>query len=502
MDKNFTPLKKYLMKNRLYYYLTELHEENIKVVENNGFYLYNYNQKVLVPRDDEIIKLCRGLVLNKEGLQYNFPFKRFFNAHEKECSAIDWESAEILEKLDGSMISYWYTGSEWEVTTRGSFYPNGDSLNFKEVFKRLFNNSDLLLKGYSYVFELISKDNRIVTKYDKERVVLIGARDLFQQEELNQQELDIIAEELDVDRPRRYKATNVEECRSLFENMKDDEEGFVVVDKYFNRMKLKQESYLKMSRIINLKGQDILDYIMGKTKIDADFSEMDDLTNRINEVKKMYEEFKTIAKNTYNRLKNIDSQREFAERALRYNISGALFKMRKGVNIEDIEIRYDKLLELSDNKNGYVKGNKVLVILRGAPGSGKSTWVRDNDLENCTISMDSLRIMMKTPEPVITQEYNDKVYKMFIDIVETRLSNGSFTVVDNCHVNDRDLKTYYKLCDKHGFEIIEKTFDISLEECLRRNKEREEFRVVPEEVIIKMHKKIERLINHNNVKVI
>ena len=489
-DKNFEPLKQFLLDNDIKTEISELHMANINVSENNEFYLYNYNKNVLVPRDDDIIMFCRGLVLDKNGLQYNFPFKRFFNAHEKECFAIDWESAEILEKLDGSMISVWYTGSEWEVTTRGSFYPNEDNLNFKEVFKRLFNNFSELMKGYCYMFELISSENRIVTKYYKERVVLIGARDLFEKEELNQYELDIVADNLDVYRPKRYKATNVEECRKLFEEIKDDEEGFVIVDKNFNRMKLKQESYLKMSRIINLKGQDILDYITGKSEIDEDFSDMDDLTKRINEIKKMYEEFKTITKKTYDRLKNIDSQREFAKRALRYNISGALFKMRKEVKIEDIEIRYDKLLELSDSKSGYVKGNKVLVILRGAPGSGKSTWVHDNDMENCTISMDSLRIMMKTPEPFITQDYNDKVYKMFIDIVETRLSNGSFTVVDNCHVNDRDLKTYYKLCDKYEFEPMEIIFNVTLEECLRRNNEREEFRVVPEEIIIRMHNKL------------
>ena len=85
-------------------------------------------------RDDPIIVQCRGLVLNGDGMIISMPFQRFFNAHEAECDVIDWESAEILEKLDGSMISAWWTGSEWEITTRGSFYPNEHAHNFKETF--------------------------------------------------------------------------------------------------------------------------------------------------------------------------------------------------------------------------------------------------------------------------------------------------------------------------------------------------------------------------------
>ena len=38
---------------------------------------------------------------------------------------------------------------------------------------------------------------------------------------------------------------------------------------------------------------------------------------------------------------------------------------------------------------------RYLFILRGAPGSGKSTWVKENELDSYTISTDTLRLMYR-----------------------------------------------------------------------------------------------------------
>ena len=60
---------------------------------------------------------------------------------------------------------------------------------------------------------------------------------------------------------------------------------------------------------------------------------------------------------------------------------------------------------------------RKLFILRGAPASGKSTWVRENDLEEFTISSDNIRLLLSSPEMdinsvySISQEYN-KLYRV------------------------------------------------------------------------------------------
>lgn len=486
--KNFEPLKHFLKSNDWDYELTELHEANINVSEKNGFYIYNYGNAVLVPRDDPIIRLCRGIVLNENGHLFNFPFTRFFNHHEEECDLVDMESAVILEKFDGSLISVWHTGEEWEVTTRGSFYPSENAHNFKETFIRLFKEFDKLQPGLTYMFEMVSKDNRIVTKYDEEFVALIGSRHLGSMREFDQDALDSLANTLGVRRPKRFKATNIEECRALFEDFKDDEEGLVIVDGEFNRKKLKQESYLKMAKIVSMKPQDVLDYMLGRTELDADFTDMPELRAKINEVKTLYNGVKIASHGIYDSIKDIETQKDFAEKAKKYKISSILFGLRKGVPFDKQIIRYDRLVEYHNAM--VIPTLKKLIVLRGMPGSGKSTWVKENGLELYTLSMDAIRIMFQAPIDHIDQSNNKRVWELFMEMLTSRMKTGSFTVLDAMHISDSDIKQYSKLADQYGFEVETKWFLIDYETALKRNREREKYKQLPEHALNKIYGRI------------
>lgn len=492
-EKNYKPLELAIGKE-----MTDLHKANINVTEKNGLYLYNYNNSVLVPRDDDFILFCRGVVLGEDGTIYNYPFNRFFNYHESECDEVDIENAEIIEKLDGSLISVWHTGTEWEITTRGSFYPNDNAHNFKETFMRLFEEFDKLTPGYNYMFELISKDNRIVTRYDSERVVLIGARDTRCLQELNQKELDDIAEDILVDRPKRFKANNIEDCRKLFNGLADDEEGLVVVDKNFNRFKLKQESYLKMAKIISLKSQDVLDYMLGKVKLDEDFTDMPELQEKIKEVKRIYNEVKEYSEFIYDNIEDIETQKEFALRVRGYKIRSVLFSLRKGRTFDEIDIRWERLIEYHESVCN--PDQRKLIVLRGIPGSGKSTWVKDKNLERFTLCPDTIRLMFASPTPFISQDNDVEVWKILYNILEHRMKNGDFTVLDGCFASNKSLKRLKQLCNKYGYILIERKFDISLDEALERNQRREDYKKVPEEVITRMHNNLnESLIRRDTI---
>ena len=485
MEKNFEPLKKFLDKQNLE--LTELHERNIGGGVKNGFYLYNYNQTVLVPRDDPIIKMCRGLVLDIEGNVFNRPFDRFFNFHEAECDEIDWDSSEILEKLDGSLISVWYTGTEWEVTTRGAFYPHEDSHNFKETFCRLFGNFDRLWKDVTYIFELISKDNRIVTKYEEERAVLIGARGNTGAE-VSQEDLDRVAIALEVSRPKRFNANSVDECRKLFEGMRDDEEGVVIVDKNFNRMKLKQQSYLKMSKIIQLKDQDILDYLLGNTELDADFTDMPELKEKMVRVAGVHEDVLSYARMVYSHIEHIETDKEFASHAMNYRVKSILFKFRKSGLGCKIDIRWKTLIEMYESI--VVPVAKKLIVTRGVPGCGKSSWISENELDRYTICPDKLRLMYAAPNPKIIQTNDNMVWRNVYVMLENRMKNGDFSIMDCAHCRNRSLKDYKKLCKTYGYELEERIFDITLEEALERDRNREAFKRVPHDVIARMYEQL------------
>ena len=54
------------------------------------------------------------------------------------------------------------------------------------------------------------------------------------------------------------------------------------------------------------------------------------------------------------------------------------------------------------------------------------------------------------------------------------------------------------MCKKMDYEIKIITFDITLDESLRRNKLREKYKQVPEDVIKRMYEQIQTFINGEN----
>ena len=82
---------------------------------------------------------------------------------------------------------------------------------------------------------------------------------------------------------------------------------------------------------------------------------------------------------------------------------------------------------------------RTLFILRGCPASGKSTWVKENHLENYTISADGVRHLFQSPEldlngNYITSSKNDGiVWDNIMKILETRMERGDFICIDATH---------------------------------------------------------------------
>ena len=136
---------------------------------------------------------------------------------------------------------------------------------------------------------------------------------------------------------------------------------------------------------------------------------------------------------------------------------------------------------------------KKLLILNGLMGSGKSTFIKENKLEDFTLSSDELRIKMAGFDMsenglVISQKKDRQVWSTLYTMLETRMEMGLFTVVDAMHLRTKDFKKYKELADLYGYEISVKRFDnITLEELLERNNNREPYKRIPEDVIIKKY---------------
>lgn len=141
---------------------------------------------------------------------------------------------------------------------------------------------------------------------------------------------------------------------------------------------------------------------------------------------------------------------------------------------------------------------RSLVILRGSPASGKSTWVKKMGLENYTLSADTLRLLVESPilvpdkmHRVISQKNDSYVWVLLFELLEKRMEKGEFVIVDATHSRSSDFSRYDKLCERYRYRKYYVDFsDVSIDECKRRNAEREDYKRVPEEVIDKIYSRL------------
>ena len=322
--------------------------------------LYNYSDNCNLERNHPLLIKCRGLVVRENGQILNYPFDRFFNEWEKEHAEIDWDTAEIQEKIDGSLICVFWHDDSWEITTRGSFYPNENAdTDFAELFKKHFSDFDKLNKINCYMFELVTKQNIIVTHYEDEAVYLVGARNLETLKEIQGKALDDISVALGVLRPKKFSAKNTEECRRLFESFSEDEEGLVLVDADFNRVKIKQDSYIKLSRIKMLKKQDLFNYILGRETIDAEYlARLPEVQKEISLMRTQWESVLSKAASTFQHIKSRtkvtdanQQRKEFALEALKYPYSGLLFAMLDNKDLKSLPLKWDTIESMSKAMN-------------------------------------------------------------------------------------------------------------------------------------------------------
>ena len=138
---------------------------------------------------------------------------------------------------------------------------------------------------------------------------------------------------------------------------------------------------------------------------------------------------------------------------------------------------------------------KKIFILRGVPGSGKSSWVKEKQLEPYTISSDNVRLLFRGPVQdlqgyrTISQEDNLRVWKFIRERVEERMLRGELIILDSTMCKLNNLSAYTELAGRYGYEmyIIDFMGLVTLEECIERNKVRPEVARVPEQVIRDMY---------------
>jgi RNA ligase len=212
--------------------------------------IWNYTEKVQYEGFfDEITIQTRGLVTDDKGNIVARPFKKFFNMEEgKHTPTSDFE---VYEKMDGSLGIFFYYEGGWIMATRGSFTSDQAVKGYEMMFNYDFAN---LHKDYTYLFEIIFKENRIVVNYDFEDVVLLGMVNTKTGYEVNlySKDTDVRLKNLvsNVGLKVVNKYDGISDYRTLKSMVKNNEEGFIVKFSNGDRMKIKGEEYLRLHKIM------------------------------------------------------------------------------------------------------------------------------------------------------------------------------------------------------------------------------------------------------------
>lgn len=140
------------------------------------------------------------------------------------------------------------------------------------------------------------------------------------------------------------------------------------------------------------------------------------------------------------------------------------------------------------------RGMRILLLLRGSAGCGKSTWIEKNGLKPYTLSADDIRLLCQSPimqvdgTGGISQANDNVTWKTLFNLLEVRMQKGEFTVIDATNSKTSEMNRYKEMCNTYRYRIFCVDFtDIPIEEVKRRNANREILKRVPEEAIDKMY---------------
>ena len=231
---------------------------SVKMIEEYPLAIFNYG--IDADFTDPLIQEARGIIINvKTKDVVCFPFRKFGKWDEYYADTIDWSSARVQEKLDGSIIKLWWNDitEEWQFSTNSTINAKDapihldDDVNFLDIIKMAVNYEDIpfntLDKTCTYIFELESPYTKVVIPYNITKLIHTGTRNNITGKEFSA--------DIGIEKPDEYALCTLEQCLQVIDsfctkNTEDgkisgiEHEGFVVVDKYYNRIKIKGVIYM------------------------------------------------------------------------------------------------------------------------------------------------------------------------------------------------------------------------------------------------------------------
>ncbi|MDQ6908425.1 MAG: 2'-5' RNA ligase [Chloroflexota bacterium] len=211
--------------------------------------IYNYTDKAQYARvwNPETLA-CRGLIMDGAHHVVARPFPKFFNYAElvAQGAQLPAEEFTVTEKVDGSLGILYFDGEgQPTLATRGSF-TSAQALRGTHLLRSKYGDV-AFERAYTYLFEIIYPENRIVVDYGTmEDVVLLAAIHTESGREVSYDALRAMAGPLPV--VTRYDG--IRDVDQLAAMEKENREGFVVFFRTGERFKVKFAEYVRLHRLV------------------------------------------------------------------------------------------------------------------------------------------------------------------------------------------------------------------------------------------------------------
>ena len=332
----------------------------ISVKEYDDIVVLNYSQ-IDSPRFNKLSDDCRGLILSKDFKEiYSRSFTRFYNYGEGNRFDFNFSNSCIMEKLDGSLMMMWYHPKKklWYVSSRKMAYGEGQTSYGGSTYRNLFmkclnideniSDEDFTIyinkklnkyQNYTFIFEMTSPENRIVTPYSDYKVYLIGVRNNNPDIEKSYEDIAEFVKYFDnVYLPRMYNFGNIDEVQVSLRELGPLEEGYVCFDKESEiRVKVKSPAYVAIHYLrdngLNLNKISVLVF---ENEYEEYLSYFPEDRHLFEPYIKAYESLKNVVSSLFNKYNVLEDQKEFALSVGKYPFSSILFEMRKGKSLIDV----------------------------------------------------------------------------------------------------------------------------------------------------------------------
>lgn len=238
----------------------------LKIQERDNFVLLKYNQ-IDSDFNEPICRECRGLILEKNTwMPVCFPFTKFFNINEPFADTIDGK-LYIYQKIDGSLAKVWNYHGHWHLSSNGGLDARevivNDNVNFYELFIKALLTYNLtwdsfvntLDPNYTYMFELATQDNQIIIPYEGYHIFYLGQRNINTYEE-EYKPMNTI------ENVKSYSFDSINDVLAASKELPNDEEGYVVRDSQWHRIKVKNPTYFMLHHLAANGKPDFLKYYL------------------------------------------------------------------------------------------------------------------------------------------------------------------------------------------------------------------------------------------------